>query len=333
MNCLLSETSEYWSRPIKYSILVPTRNREELLPALLDSLQKQTYKNFEIVLADNGTEPLPLYKVENLKYIRTGPGLSMVENWKAAHAAATGDYIIVLSDKMRLCTDALELINIAARQGHPVVVYGIATQKSSNTVLRYKLPAFQVLSTAAMLQKFQSMHVQGFDDLPKGTNCAFKRNLLSLEAFEGTCPDYAVGFRLLKAVHSVCVIKAPLANIPRALHWNPKYSNGVASYIKSESFKETVTNKATSTPIQSRSLWVNMVLSDYYKHYNTKINPAQYMCFVLVALLIATIHGVFPRQDLSDWWNAYKQFTMHQKLQAAFQLPCTLAAFLRHRIL
>lgn len=38
-------------------IVVPTKNEEEYLPFLLDSLKKQTYKNFEIVVADaNSTD-------------------------------------------------------------------------------------------------------------------------------------------------------------------------------------------------------------------------------------------------------------------------------------
>lgn len=36
----------------RFSVIIPTLNEEKFLPRLLDSLTKQTYKNFEVIIAD-----------------------------------------------------------------------------------------------------------------------------------------------------------------------------------------------------------------------------------------------------------------------------------------
>lgn len=38
------------------SIVIPTLNEEKYLPACLESLKKQTYKNFEIIISDGGSD-------------------------------------------------------------------------------------------------------------------------------------------------------------------------------------------------------------------------------------------------------------------------------------
>ncbi len=37
------------------SIIIPTKNEEEYLPALLKSIKRQTFKNYEIIIADNNS--------------------------------------------------------------------------------------------------------------------------------------------------------------------------------------------------------------------------------------------------------------------------------------
>lgn len=38
------------------SIIIPTKNEEEYLPTLLKSIRKQTFKDYEIIVADNGSK-------------------------------------------------------------------------------------------------------------------------------------------------------------------------------------------------------------------------------------------------------------------------------------
>ena len=40
--------------PVMISVVIPARNEEEFLPATIDALKAQTYKNFEIIVVANG---------------------------------------------------------------------------------------------------------------------------------------------------------------------------------------------------------------------------------------------------------------------------------------
>ena len=101
---------------IKFSILIPTKNRAELLKDAINSILNQTYTNFEIVISDNCSEDNTEEYVKSLcepriKYIRQTVPLSVSENWNAANSAAEGDYIIMLGDDDAILPYTLEKLN------------------------------------------------------------------------------------------------------------------------------------------------------------------------------------------------------------------------------
>lgn len=72
------------------SVIIPTFNRPEWFKIALDSVLNQTYKNFEIVVVDNGTDDKTeilmkdyLEKYSCIKYFRK-PGFNANENWNFA---------------------------------------------------------------------------------------------------------------------------------------------------------------------------------------------------------------------------------------------------------
>jgi glycosyltransferase involved in cell wall biosynthesis len=104
---------------VKYSVIIPTRNREALLIDSLMSILGQQYFDYEIIVADNSDIHVDLSDVLNdpaanghIKYYRTG-GLTMAENWNFAISKASGLWYIIIADKTILklntftCMDAL----------------------------------------------------------------------------------------------------------------------------------------------------------------------------------------------------------------------------------
>ena len=82
---------------IKFSIIIPNYNKEEYVSDTLNSIFNQTYKNFEIIVIDDGStdKSLEIIKNYDIKLFTT--------NRKRAGGArnkgldnATGDYIIFL---------------------------------------------------------------------------------------------------------------------------------------------------------------------------------------------------------------------------------------------
>lgn len=86
---------------IKFSIVIPTYNREKLLKRCLDSVMAQSYKNWEAIVVDNysedNTEELVCsYKNNQIKYIKIhNHGVIAVSRNKALDVA-TGDWVCFL---------------------------------------------------------------------------------------------------------------------------------------------------------------------------------------------------------------------------------------------
>ena len=86
------------------SICVPTYNRSNLIGELLDSILKQTYTNFEIIITDNSdnlkTKNLieVKYKDERIKYFKNEKNLGMDGNTLKNLNLVSGDFFSFTPD-------------------------------------------------------------------------------------------------------------------------------------------------------------------------------------------------------------------------------------------
>ena len=114
---------------MKFSLVIPTSNRPKLVRAVIRFLEKQKYKDFELIISDNysnpkfsGKEICENASIENLFYFRPQSHLSMVDNWNFSLSKATGDYICFFTDKMMLLPDTLQnLADLLNHQHHDIV--------------------------------------------------------------------------------------------------------------------------------------------------------------------------------------------------------------------
>ncbi len=89
------------------SIIIPTLNEEELLPNLLESIDKQTFKDYEIIIADAGSKDntISIAKKHNARVVKGGvPAVGRNNGAKAAK----GDILLFLDSDSRIPTDFLE---------------------------------------------------------------------------------------------------------------------------------------------------------------------------------------------------------------------------------
>ena len=98
------------------SVIITTFNRKTLLKKAIESVINQTYKNLEIIIADNhstdGTEDLCnefTKKDARIKYFRHKKNLGMTINTNFAHTKTTGEYLHVLCDDDWLDLDFIEI--------------------------------------------------------------------------------------------------------------------------------------------------------------------------------------------------------------------------------
>ncbi|MCK1635255.1 glycosyltransferase family 2 protein [Bradyrhizobium sp. 162] len=118
-------------RPL-FSILLPSRNRLELLKHALASIQIQDFSDFEVIVSDNASDPpyaddLEAFASLNVRIVRSDTPLSVTRNWNVAIEAARGDYAIMLGDDDALTPGLLSRLSASIRKfDKPDVIYQMA---------------------------------------------------------------------------------------------------------------------------------------------------------------------------------------------------------------
>ena len=86
-----------------YTIIIPTRDRHDVLEFALQTVLNQTRNNFEVIVMDNFSSTETLKIVQNacdkrVKHARSSRRLSMSENWEEGLKYVSGDYVFFLGD-------------------------------------------------------------------------------------------------------------------------------------------------------------------------------------------------------------------------------------------
>ena len=83
------------------TIITNTKNRTNLISRCIESIQKQTFQNYEHIIADGGTDNteavVKSYNDNHIKYIKVSTGGPIIQT-KAAFEISKGDYITFLDD-------------------------------------------------------------------------------------------------------------------------------------------------------------------------------------------------------------------------------------------
>jgi hypothetical protein len=87
----------------RVTVAIPTYNRAGLLARCVDAALALSYGNFEILVSDNAStdgtaEVLSRYSDPRLRVVRQATNIGLVPNWNYCLEAASGEYIVFLSD-------------------------------------------------------------------------------------------------------------------------------------------------------------------------------------------------------------------------------------------
>lgn len=88
---------------MKFSVLLPTLDRLEYLRYAIETVRRQDYADWEIIVSDNASDEDIAGHVEALgdarvRYVRTDRRVPVTENWNYALQHSVGDYIVMLGD-------------------------------------------------------------------------------------------------------------------------------------------------------------------------------------------------------------------------------------------
>jgi len=101
---------------MKFSLIIPVYNRPDEIKELLESLQEQTYKNFEVIVVEDGStmkcEEIcnTFDKILDLRYFfKPNSGQGFTRNY--AFERATGEYLIVFDSDCIIPAHYLQTVN------------------------------------------------------------------------------------------------------------------------------------------------------------------------------------------------------------------------------
>jgi glycosyltransferase involved in cell wall biosynthesis len=103
------------SRPL-FTVLIPTRNRADVLCWALKTVTQQDFDSLEILVSDNSSESDVRSVVDDsrdprVRYIRTPSRMGMTEHWNWAIDQVRGEWLTVVGDDDGLTPRALEVLH------------------------------------------------------------------------------------------------------------------------------------------------------------------------------------------------------------------------------
>ena len=112
---------------IRFSVVIPTRDRPSLLTNAIKSVLNQTHENFQLIVSDNPVHQNSKHVVESfndprIEYVQAPGEINMHEHWEFAVSHAKGDYVMILIDKNLLKATTLEQI-YRLNQIYPSEIY------------------------------------------------------------------------------------------------------------------------------------------------------------------------------------------------------------------
>ena len=119
---------------MKFSVLLPTRNRLELLRYAIESVRRQSCSDWEIVVSDNdSSEDVAGYVASlgdsRIRYLRTPRFIPVTDNWNNALAHSSGDYVVMLGDDDCLLQGYFDrMAELVERFSEPDCIYADALQ-------------------------------------------------------------------------------------------------------------------------------------------------------------------------------------------------------------
>lgn len=115
--------------PPEFSVLLPTRNRVELLAQAIATVRAQDEESWEIIVSDNASVDDVKGLVEGLddpriRYLVSDTPLPVTANWNRAADAATGRWVVMLGDDDGLTAGYMRAMREAcAALGDPDLIY------------------------------------------------------------------------------------------------------------------------------------------------------------------------------------------------------------------
>ncbi len=236
----------------RFSIIIPTRQRADTLPFAIETALAQTHPDFEVVVQNNGNDQatndcVAKFASPRIVLNSTADILPMADNWEAALAASTGEYVAFIGDDDGIMPDACAICE-ALMPSRPTLGalhwtphyydWPSSLRVAARNRLVVNLPgpqAGRICHTRELLLQLYDGTV-GWTDMPLIYNGAFvRRSVIETvreycggRYFAGQIPDVHSGIANLWAMEQFLHIDRPLSICGASAH-----SNGNAHFVGS----------------------------------------------------------------------------------------------------
>jgi NDP-sugar pyrophosphorylase family protein len=184
------KAKEYYASHMKapkVSILMATYNRAAMIGPTIESIQKQTFKDWELVIPDDGskddTEAVVSAwqkKDARIKYIKSAVNQGISRNYNMGFAATRGEYIAMIDDDDPWCDDRKLEKQVKFLDEHPdyvgvgggvIVVDGSGKEQyryfkaeTDEEIRNYMLYSNPMANSATMFRRAAGAKVGWYDD-------------------------------------------------------------------------------------------------------------------------------------------------------------------------
>jgi cellulose synthase/poly-beta-1,6-N-acetylglucosamine synthase-like glycosyltransferase len=213
----------YQERPL-VSVLVPGKNEGKHIPRLAESLTRQTYKNIEIVVVDDGSDDNTAQICRELEnqgkidcFIRNEVRGGKASAANTALRYSKGKYLVHIDADSHLAHDAIETILIPFYMDPNIgAVGGDVRVANSEKTFATRLQAIEYIKSISTGRTVSSMF--GILRIIAGAHGAFRRDVLDRiygwdvgPGLDGdiTLKIRKLGFRVVHEPHAVCYTNVP----------------------------------------------------------------------------------------------------------------------------
>ena len=273
---------------VKFSVIIPTRERHETLPFAIRTVLLQTFEDFEIIVCDNCSsietkKAVAQFNSPKIKYVRSDIPLSMHENWELAVNSSSGEYLILFGDDDGLLPNSLKVLNELLMQSTFKVIAwdrihyhwpNLLPQQLSNQI-QIPIADGSFLINGAWIIKEIVEGRKPYTFLPMLYNGVIKRNLIEElknktgSIFRSISPDIYSGFAFAQLSGEYLYL-----NTPMSINGGSAKSNGHSFFNKANDsvvndFKEL--NNKSGVSFHWRVPYIksiHAVVADSYYHLN-----------------------------------------------------------------
>ena len=330
-----------------FSIVIPTKDRANLVEDLLISILDQDFDNYEIILSDNSEDNftqamLSKYSDPRIRNIRRH-GLSMSDNWDKAIELCHGKFMLLFSDKMLLKKGALKYLHrkIEDTQSDCITWTLDVCCDTEKAFFPQNMDQELILSTEDLLR---DMSLGNYPSYIRSafhcSSCVSVSILKKIRASHGRVsfdlnPDYTFSLHVNLSTNSIFRLSQSLV-ILRQKDFETGYGNGHSFYRKTQTAKNFLknneewfkkTNEMKGVPINGNYFSIDTILKDFYmvlKMY--KINPERFATFEdrIAGYYFRTFNEIIHRQsmhvDMEDelvlWKKSFNEENKNIKCKA-----------------